>query len=431
MWGTVVFAVEDWTSYRALAPVADALSDEANVEFLFADALYDGIDVDVDLDEARRDHEGRDIDEYVRGPTTLFGQFPGGPARAFAQKLLADDLSHRLAYDVEGYLDGADPDVFVCGMDSLPFVRHVIRAAHDRDVATVALQHGLYCNNLDPEKIEQRYGPLSPVIDPDRPSLERLKRWFGFRYGIGVYCHPHLDLVLTMGEFFTERIAELRSSYPCFGNAELSVTGTPEYERSIEPYEPDAESVLFLSQPQYENGDWTREQQRRAVSLLDEYTGDVPVTIRPHPKASAEKIDLLRSNFDVSEGNSLATDIDRHDVIVTVHSTAVCQGVVQGKLPAVLELPWGGARSSGSEFEPFQHEHVVSLDAPVDLEAAAEERSTATQREFLDRFFAMPEAGSTALAADEIRRLAGVDPPDRSRESDPDAPVRSRAVESR
>lgn len=401
---TVVFAVEDWTTYRALEPVASELADEARVEFLLADALYDGSDEAVDLDPLRDRHEYRDLTDYVRGPVDLFGRFPGGPLRAAAQKGVADDLSHRLAYDVAGYLDDADPDVFVSGMDSLPFVRHLIRAAHGGRPTTMTLQHGLYVNNLSAETIEDRYGPLSVSLSPDRPRLERLKRWLGFRYGIGVYCNPYVDRVLTLGEFFTDRIGALREDYPCFGHATLRATGSPEYDTAVEPYDPGVESALFLSQPLYERGHWTESQQRRALSILDEATGDVPVTVRPHPKASDEKVATIESAFPVSTEADLAADIASHDAVITLYSTALCQGVIQGAVPAVLDVPWSGPYASGSDWGPFGDEHVVRLDASTDLRAAARRRSTDTQRAFLRQYFRMPDRGSTAVVADGVRR---------------------------
>lgn len=391
---TVVFGVEDVTSYTALRPIAEALPADVDVEFLFVDSLFQGpTSHDVTIPAATKArHEHVNMPEYVRLDTPLFQHFPAGTARAITQKLLLDDVSYQIGYDVRGYLDDVDPDAFVCAMDSLPFIRHVIVEAHDRDTTTMVLQHGLYPKNLSPTSIEGRNGAFSPAFGPRVGPAETIKRWLGYRYGITVYCNPYVDEVWTLGEFFTDRIAALREDYPCFGKTDLVTTGSPEYDGAVEPYDGRTDSFLFLSQQQYEGGEWDDEMLGTAIDVLSTVDEQTPVTVRPHPKDCQAKIDRYAEHFDVSGRDSLAADVAAHDVIATTHSTAVFEGVIQGKLCAKLDLPWENEHCPPG-FPAFSHEHLVDVDGSgVDLDRAAAERSVETQREYLEQFCHMPAA---------------------------------------
>lgn len=410
---TVAVAVEDVPSYRALRPVADALADRATVEFLWVDSFFDPDSGKRIPDSIRGRHPHRSVGEFVRVDAPVFTRFPTGLGDAVAQKLLLDAVSHRPVYDTAGYLDAVEPDLLVAAMDSLPFVRHLFRDASERGVATAALQHGFYPKNLDPAWLEERNGPLSPRFDPLVPPLERLKRRVGYRYGVTVYTNPWVDEVLTLGTFFRRRIAALRAQYPCEGAGTVSVTGSPEYDGEVVPYEPATGSLLFLSQQQYEGGHWSDAQLSWMVDRLAALDESVDVTVRPHPKDSREKRARYAERVTVSEEDDLAADVAAHDVILTTHSTAVTEGVIQGKLCGVVEVPWDDGVTHQS-FPPLRHRHLLRVrDGDVDLEGAAAERSEATQREFLRRFCFTPGAfdagagSSTETIAARLDALLG------------------------
>lgn len=402
-----VFAVEDVPSYNALAPVAVEL-DAFDVEFLFLDSLYDSQSAGSDRripDEIRSRHPHRDFEDYVTCRPSLFARFPNGTGAAIAQKAVVDAGDYERAYDIPGYLDDADPDIFVCAMDSLPFVRHAIAALRGTETVTAVVQGGMYPKNLTPERIAARDGPLSPKFDGGR--LERLKRRLAYRYGITVYCHPDVDLVFGLGSFFAERIASLRDAYPCDGHTDIAVTGAPEYGGPAERYDPRAASLLFLSQQQYESGRWTDDQLDRACAILRRLDRQIPVTVRPHPKDSEAKLERYADHVAVSDEPDLAADVANHDVIVTSHSTAVLEGVIQGKPAGILDFPWD-SEVSLPDFPAFRHDHMLRIeDGGEDVAAMAAERSVATQRAYLDRFCRVPfetdEPTPTERIAERLR----------------------------
>jgi hypothetical protein len=405
-----VFAVEDVPSYNALAPVAAELDFET--EFLFVDGLYGSQAAGEDRripEEIRERHDYRDFEEYVTRRPDLFARFPEGAGRAVAQKLVVDAADYGIAYDVAGYLADADPDVFVCAMDSLPFVRHVIAALRGEAPVTAVVQGGMYPKNLTADRIATRHGALSPGFSGG--ALERLKRRLAYRYGITVYCHPDVDYAFTLGSFFAERIAGLREGYPYDGHTELVVTGAPEYEGPAREYDPTADSVLFLSQQQWESGRWSDGQLETARGMLARLDRNVPVTVRPHPKDSEEKRAFYGERVAVSEEPDLAADVANHDVILTSHSTAVLEGVIQGKPAGIVEFPWE-SEVALPDFPAFAHEHLLRIeDGTEDVGALAAERSVATQRDYLERFCRVPfgdgETPSERIAG-RLRRAAPV-----------------------
>lgn len=391
---TVAFVVEDVPSYRALRPVAEALDSGPvdTVEYLWVDRFYDPDSGKRIPREIRRRHRSRSVESFVRVDTPLATRFPDGPGGALAQKLLLDAVSHRPVYDTQGYLDAVEPDLVVAAMDSPPFVRHLIRDASDRGIPTAVLQHGFYPKNLDPLWLSERSGVLSPRFDPVLPPLERLKRRLGYRYGVTVYTNPWVDEVLTLGTFFQRRIRALREQYPCRGAGTVSVTGSPEYDGALDPYDPGTDSLLFLSQQQYEGGHWDDDRLDWVVERLAALDDHIDVTVRPHPKDSAAKQARYRERVGVSDEPDLATDVAAHDVVLTTHSTAVTEGVLQGKLSGVLELPWDDGVTHQS-FPALRHRHLLRVRSDaVDFERAAAERSVSTQREYLRRYCFTPDA---------------------------------------
>ncbi|WP_206742058.1 hypothetical protein [Haloferax sp. ATB1] len=146
-----------------------------------------------------------------------------------------------------------------------------------------------------------------------------------------------------MGDFFTERIRKLREQYPCNGAGTVTTVGYSEFNPgSIKPVETNAESALFLSQWQYEAGSWTEQQQKQLADILRTFQrkNNLNLRVRPHPKDSEEKISRFFNDFQLSRGAGLESDIENHDIVLTVDSTALLRAVLRGKVPGVIDLPW-------------------------------------------------------------------------------------------
>jgi len=130
------------------------------------------------------------------------------------------------------------------------------------------------------------------------------------------------------------------------------------------------------------------------TDYLERLDERIPVTVRPHPKASPKKINSLKNRLSVSESRSLAEDVSKHDVVVTVNSTAIFEAVIQGKHCCVLQLPWYGV-----EFEPFTHDHIGQLSTDsVDIADALSDRSVQTQKDYLQRFCYLPSTDGSDRA---------------------------------
>jgi len=381
----VLFVCADSTSYRALEPVAETLAKDHRITFLLVNHLLDstqnGRESGIGTDEIP--FEVLDGTDFVRFSTfnVLAAEISSG--RAAFNRLVLDNVSPGLGFDLEGLLDRTDPDLLITAVDQPPYIRHLIAKCSDYDIPTATVQHGMYEYAMEPEKIEGR--PFFPSFGNSIGPLERLKRRIGFRYGVTQYAHPDLDIVTTFGEFFTRRIGELRAEYPARGRTEIVTTGTPEYSGPVVDFSSGVSSALFVSQQQYEGNVWGWEEQERLFELLEDIHEEVPLTVRPHPKESDEKLSEFEKRFEVSDGNALEADIGAHDLIVTVNSTALLEGVIQGKVVGVLQLPWYPI-----DFAPFVHEHVLQFPLDGELQQAAKRRSAETQQNYLQKFCYLP-----------------------------------------
>jgi hypothetical protein len=358
-----------------------------DVEFLFLDTLFgtaDGDDRAVRIQKDDVPYPSRDLTTYVRHP--VFETIPNswGLLQKVFQRASLDNVSPRIGYDISRYLVDADPDLFVSHTDQAPFIRHLIYESHGRDFETATIQHGMYEHDLTLENFEGNL--FYPNLSPQFESIERLKRRLGFRFGISQYSHPYSDILFTMGAFFTDRIGYFRRQHTVDGKTDIVTSGSPEYPGPVEQYDPDVESVLFLSQHKYEGGIWDQDQQNRIIELLRELDDTHPLTVRPHPKESREKFDNLAPDLTLSETDNLTDDVARHDAVVTVDSTALFEGVIQGKVCATLHPPW-----EPKTFEPLVHTHILQLGSnEMNLDRRGDERSRETQREYLEEFCYVP-----------------------------------------
>lgn len=382
-----VFAIHDTTTYRNLQPIVAALPDSVSVEYLLLDRLFDEAP-SLPHDELS---PSRDATEYVRAE--LFERMNHrtrpGPIRIEAfQRILEDRISPHISYDLRGYWEDTRPDLFVCGHDRLPFVKHLVRMCHERGVPSAVVQHGV--QNLRPVRSDSRLvNYLRPSTDPPVPQTEIVKRWLFHSYGAFIFCNPYIDAVYTMGDFFTEEISSLRSDYPSFGKADIVTSGYPEYDlRGTEEYSPGIETCVFLSGWEYEAGEWGEDVEWSIVDRLRrlEEANGIEVTIRPHPKDSQEKIERFYSDFNISNEEDLRTDIRGHDLVLTVFSTALMLGVAEGKVCGVIDVEWEQNR-----FGPFEDTHILRV-TPSELEVheRAKRRSRETQEQYLRRYCFIP-----------------------------------------
>lgn len=394
---TILFAAEDETSYSSLLPVAKALSEDVEVSFLRLDSMFESSRLDINLDPSP-DFTHYDVQEYIQTDLNLFDQTFNArhaPIRAAVQKVFLDNLDSGRIYDIESLFEDSGADVFVSAVDQFPFIRSAIARAGSHDVRTVTIQHGAYYFPLQPSNFEARRG--FPSFQYRSPTLERLKRRMLWRFG-SEFCHPRTDHLLTAGTYYTERIQQLRRSYDelskeDFTSTEVTTVGLCEYDDAVATYEgKNVKTVLFLSQQQYENGEWSWEQQQQLATFLGGLDDYFEVTVRPHPKDPERKRELFDREVTVSSDATLAEDVERHDLIVTVNSTALYEGVLQGKPVGILQLPWYEV-----EFEPFIHEHVIQIrpediNTPERIQSAAQDRSDITQNAYLTRFCYRPNA---------------------------------------
>lgn len=379
---TAIFAVEDQTSFRALKPIANYIAPHFEVRILYLDSLFKNDNREISLRREKIPFEGDDFTNYVR--FERFQTLPRSTPRRILQRLLLDNISHRITFKVDAYLNSVNPDVVVSAVDQVPFLRQLIVRAYHRDIKTVVLQHGTYERALDPELL--KYKPFFPNATPEPSWFEYLKRRIGFKYGIGIYCNPYVDTLLTLGKFFTQRIKFLRSDYPDFGHTKIITTGSPEYDSNVQSYNPKMESAIFLSQQQYEGGEWGWETQEKLIDVLDQINDQIPITVRPHPKDSIDKIENFSQYFTVSRNNCLLEDVKRHDIIISINSTALFEGIIRGKVCGTIQLPCYRVTQA-----PFTHNHLIQFGSDLtNIEQAAEMRSEGTQRDYFDQFCYMP-----------------------------------------
>ncbi|WP_128081474.1 hypothetical protein [Haloferax sp. ATB1] len=389
----IVFSIYDTTTYRNLVPIAEELSEDYEVEYLLFDELLQSADPSkssaLPADELK---PHRFADEYIRSKVaTKFHETPRSKKKVAVQRIIEDNISPQLIYDIHSYIKDTSMDVFVSGHDRLPFIKHVMKFSETADFKSIVIQHGINRPDLEFRNGQpvNRQGLFRPSIEPQSWAIEKFKRRFGFNYGAFLFCSPYADEVLTMGDFFTERIRKLREQYPCNGAGTVTTVGYSEFNPgSIKPVETNAESALFLSQWQYEAGSWTEQQQKQLADILRTFQrkNNLNLRVRPHPKDSEEKISRFFNDFQLSRGAGLESDIENHDIVLTVDSTALLRAVLRGKVPGVIDLPW-----EQNTFSPFTHDHVLSIDSDfVDLEQQASKLSETTQVDYLQRFCYVP-----------------------------------------
>lgn len=396
--GPAVFAIHDGTTYRNLQPIAAALPPSVDVEFLLLDDLFgeDGVPAD-ELQPARR------ATSYVRDDLIVRlnrRSRPGNLALEGFQWLLEDVLSSRLAYRLDAYLADVDPSLFVCGHDRLPFVKHVIRRCAERGVPTAVVQHGIQRLAHSPSD-SWLVNALRPSPEPRWSGLEAAKRRLLYPYGQFIFCNPHLERVFTIGDFFSDQIRAARAEVPGLGRGTVTSAGYPEYGLTeLDAYEPTVESALYLSGWQYENGEWDDAVEEVIANRLRaiERENDIEVRVRPHPKDSAAKMERFYDGFERSQISDVAADIERHDFVCSVYSTALLYAAACGAVLGVIRIP-----RDRNRFGPFDHEHVLDVTADNhDVHGRAADRSMATQQDYLEQYCYIPAVhGDVSMAPAE------------------------------
>lgn len=401
----IVFALHDSVSYRCLKPIADALRTRSEVEYILFDDLLKTGKKQIPTSSLSKYRRAFDYvkHDFFRQLNSVDKQQP--LLTIAVQRLIEDNISSKFAYEIDRLIRDTNPDVFVAAHDILPFIKHIIAESHRRDFSTAVVQHGINRPFLeDPTSVPGVPKFLTPSPGKVGP-YEYIKRRVGFRHGAFVFCNPYVDELYTFGDFFTKTIANLRSEYPCFGKTNVRTTGSTEYNPiCIAPYNPGRKSALFLSQWQLENEEWSDHQQNKVVDRVERFernTG-VRVHVRPHPKDSKEKIDRYFSDFKTSNSPSLKEDIDQHDVILTVDSTAIFQGIIEGKVCGVVQPPW-----QRIHFPPFTHEHIIQIGSnEVKLDEEIKLRSHRTQRDYINRFCYTPDINDRCSATTPVELVA-------------------------
>lgn len=394
---TVVFAAEDSTSLQAMEPIANALTADMDVQYLLLDGLVKEEERTFHIDRSSLDHPYRKAEKWVR--SGFLGNAARNVAHAGLQRVVVDNISPKLAFDVEGYIKAVNPDLFVSAIDQFGFIRHTIKALDLMDASTATIQHGIYEYALDFDRIESRQ--LFPRFETQISAFEALKRRAAFRYGLTEYTHPYSDVVFTLGDFFTERIRDIRL-HSGATQTDLVTAGSPEFQGPVRSYSEGVSSVLFLSQQQYEGGTWQWSAQESVFERLTTLGDDFDVTIRPHPKESDDKVDAFAERFSVSRGRTIKEDIAAHDAVLSVNSTALFEAVIQGKVPGTLQIP-----EYRVGFEPFTHDHIIQVtDGSEDLDRLSRERSETTQREYLDSFCYLPGEDSSVATETTTELIA-------------------------
>lgn len=397
---TIVFAIYDSTTYRTLVPIAEELKSDYFVQFLLLDGLLPR------ANSPSKEKEGGslprhglnntvDVMDYVKSDliTRLNAKERPRPIhQIILNRALEDNAPPQVLFDLDQFVDDTDPDLFVCGHDGTSFVKHIIKRLSKTTTSTVVIQHGMNRPLLEfPPSIRGVPNFLAPSINPRVKWFEFLKRRFGYRYGAFPFCNPYTDEVYTIGDFFTERITRLRSDYPCSGGSSVQTVGSPEYNPDCsEPFDSAVDSIVFLSQWQYEGGQWNDDQQQWVVNKLAEISekNGFETAVRPHPKESENKIEQFFSRFKVSTDRSLEEDVAEHDMALTVDSTAILEGVLQGKVCGVLQPPW-----NHNKFPPFTHRHILQLDndsSSLWEDTHVEDLSEGSQRDYLQRYCYVP-----------------------------------------
>ena len=402
----ISFAIYDTTSYQCLLPVAEAVSERAKVQFHYFDNLLRTSKKELPHPDS---FKTVDASEYIWNPISKRINQIERQQPIFSilfQRIIEDNISPRLSYNIDQYLQDTNPDVFVTAHDILPFIKHIIAESDFFDFKSLVIQHGINRPLLeDPSEVPGVPNLLTPSTNPQLKLFEYIKRKFGYRYGAFIFCNPYVDVMLTLGNFFTSRIESLRCSYPCFGKSDVETIGSTEMNpNTIRRYNPSIENALFLSQWQYEIGEWTQSQQRKICDTLSKFREktDIPLTVRPHPKESSRKIDTFFKNFSISEESCLERDIENHDLIITVDSTALLEAVIQGKVPAVLHPPWKQV-----QFPPFSNEHILQISEDTkSVRSDAQERSKRTQQRYLDEFCYVPSTDESSDADSPVEAVS-------------------------
>lgn len=399
-----VVAIYDTTSYAILGELAEELKDDFTVEYLILDELLVSNNPDkagdFPKDELKPSRSGLDYvsNDYLWKLNKFSSPRP--ITVEIVQRIIEDKVSPELSYNVQDFIDDTELDVFICGHDLFPFVKHIIRESNKKEFNSVVVQHGMNHPALVSSNNSGREW-LTPTQDHNSKILEYIKRRVGYQNGAFLFANPYLDEVYTFGDYFSNHIRDLRSSYPCFGKADVISAGPTEYDpTSIQDYSASIDSALFLSQWQLESGEWDEKQQKWVVDRLQklEEHSELELVIRPHPREKVEKIQRFYSEFEVSQNRSLDEDILEHDFIITYDSTALLKGVLSGKVCGVLDVPW-----DNSEFPPLDDDFLIKIGKDkVNLEEEAKSRNIRDQHNYLSNYCYVPALDSATPADSPI-----------------------------
>jgi len=243
-------------------------------------------------------------------------------------------------------LRAARPAAVVLGADSLYFTARLIGAARHAGVRTVLVQEA--ANEIVPRlhvrkeasallrqparawfrvRTQLAHGDVLSLFGLAAPTLlGRPREVRGYGFGdVDLFC------VATerVGQAYRERGARARR---------IVATGIPGLIPTVElgPAEYD---YLVLTQPFDVGGfvphGWKQEFFRRLVRILRSVSPQARVLCKLHPTERAAEYGDLGAN---AMSDDLADAISRSDVVVSVHSAALCAAIASGR-PAIAYVP--------------------------------------------------------------------------------------------
>ena len=243
-------------------------------------------------------------------------------------------------------LRAARPAVAVLGADSLYFTARLVEAARGAGIRTVLVQEA--ANEIVPRmqvrkevtallrqparawfrvRTQLAHGDVLSLFGLAAPTLlGRPREVRGYGFGdVDLFC------VATerVGESYRERGARARR---------IVATGIPGLVPAIEPG-PVEYDYLVLTQPFDVGGfvphGWKQEFFRRLVRTLRSVSPEARILCKLHPTERAAEYGDLGVD---AMSDDLADAISRSDVVVSVHSAALCAAIASGR-PAIAYVP--------------------------------------------------------------------------------------------
>lgn len=276
----------------------------------------------------------------------------GGPDCAALQTLVAaagwtqEVIGRDLPLNADRLLRDTSPAVLVLGADSLYFPGKLLEAAKRQAVATVLVQEA--ANELVPQlEVRKRLGSL--LRQPSRAFFRgrtllangdllallslALRTLLGRPRTVPGYGFGEVDLFCVATER-VRRVYEARGARA----KRIVATGIPELFPAI-ALQAVRYDYLILTQPFDVGGfvphGWKQSFFGRLARIIGEVRPGARILWKFHPSEQAREYEALG---DLAVAGDLATAIALSDVVVSVHSAALCAALANGR-PAIAYVP--------------------------------------------------------------------------------------------